>query len=36
MKDVRLRPGVARGMDIPKSKKEDKDEAAKRGSKLLV
>ena len=36
MRDVRLRPGVARGMDVPKSKKETKEEAAERGSKLLV
>jgi GST-like protein len=36
MTAVRRRPGVTRGMDIPKSKKETTDEAAKRGSSLLV
>ena len=36
MKDVRRRPGVKRGMDVPKSKKIDEKKAAERGSKLLV
>ena len=36
MRDVRRRPGVKRGMDVPKSKKIDEREAAERGSKLLV
>ena len=36
MTAVRRRPGVTRGMDIPKSKKETTDEAQKRGSSLLV
>lgn len=36
MKDVRRRPAVVSGMDIPKAKKETNEEAAQRGSKLLV
>jgi glutathione S-transferase len=36
MKTVRRRPGVKRGMDVPKSKKIDEKDAAERGSKLLV
>jgi len=36
MTTVRRRPAVARGMDIPKTKKVDEGEAAKRGSALLV
>lgn len=36
MTAVRRRPAVARGMDIPKTKKVDEGEAAKRGSALLV
>jgi len=36
MTAVRRRPAVARGMDIPKAKKVDETEAAKRGSALLV
>jgi GST-like protein len=36
MTAVRRRPGVARGMDVPKSKKENVGEAEKRGSSLLV
>ncbi len=36
MTAVRRRPAVARGMDIPKTKKVDEAEAAKRGSALLV
>ena len=36
MRNVRRRPGVKRGMDVPKSKKIDEREAAERGSKLLV
>lgn len=36
MTTVRRRPAVSRGMDIPKSKKVDESEAAKRGSTLLV
>ena len=36
MTTVRRRPAVARGMDIPKTKKVDESEAAKRGSALLV
>ena len=36
MTTVRRRPAVTRGMDIPKTKKVDEGEAAKRGSALLV
>lgn len=36
MTTIRRRPAVARGMDIPKTKKVDESEAAKRGSALLV
>lgn len=36
MRGVRRRPGVKRGMDVPKSKKIDEREAAERGSKFLV
>lgn len=36
MTAVRRRPGVTRGMDVPKSKKENIGEAEKRGSTLLV
>jgi len=36
MRDVRRRPGVKRGMDVPESKKIDEKKAAERGSKLLV
>jgi len=36
MTAVRRRPAVTRGMDIPKTKKVDEGEAAKRGSALLV
>ncbi len=36
MTAVRRRPAVTRGMDVPKTKKVDEGEAAKRGSALLV
>ena len=35
-KAVRRRPAVKRGMEIPKEKKKDENEAVERGRKLLV
>ena len=36
MREVRRRPGVKRGMDVPKARKINEKDAAERGSKLLV
>jgi hypothetical protein len=35
-KTVRQRPAVKRGMEIPKEKIKDEEEAVERGRKLLV